>query len=131
MSANFADPLSLTGVARRVGLSADHLSRLLRAHAGAPFRPTLMGLRMRAAERLLASTWCGAKEVAALVGFPDRSHFVRRFAARHGVGPAEYQRRAHAGATGHRAGCPIRRKQPLDNGFDNQSGPCLSERNTR
>ena len=64
-------------LARVAGVSPDHLSRLFR-ETGMSACASAKALRLDAAARLLTdSPELGIKQVAAAVGFQERSHFSR------------------------------------------------------
>jgi AraC family transcriptional regulator of arabinose operon len=46
---------------------------------------------MQAAKELLETTFLSIKEIVALVGFNDESHFVRNFKKLYGVTPSEHR----------------------------------------
>ena len=46
---------------------------------------------MQAAKELLETTFLSVKEIVALAGFNDESHFVRNFKKLYGVTPSEHR----------------------------------------
>ena len=54
--------------------------------------PYLQRLRLRRARLLIERTFLSVKEVMALVGYNDPSHFSRDFRHEHGVAPTELRR---------------------------------------
>lgn len=78
---------SLTGLARRAGISANHLLRLFRRHCG----DTVMGwIRRRRGERaheLLVSTNLPIRDIALAVGCPDLHAFNRLIRQTCGASP--------------------------------------------
>ena len=102
MEDHFAEPLTVAGIARHVGIGGDRLEHLFRRDTGhAPMR-ALRIVRMRAADRLLADGRLTVKEVGAATGFRDVSHFVRDFSAHYGLSPDE--RRHTRGTSGETVG---------------------------
>jgi YesN/AraC family two-component response regulator len=91
MRAHFAEPISLTDVAREAGLSRFHFCRLFRSHAGTPFHEYLQELRVSRAQVLLANRHLRVSEIAYAVGFNDLSHFDRTFRKVVGRSPSEYR----------------------------------------
>lgn len=78
-------------MAALLGVSAGQLRRLFMRSLGAAPRQLLCNLRLEAAARLLADPGIRVKEVQALVGIADASHFCRDFRDRFGVSPTEYR----------------------------------------
>jgi AraC-like DNA-binding protein len=79
---------------RQSGRSAAHVNRTVRACYGCTATDLVNRLRLAAAERLLAASDLDTTTVAARVGFANRAHFHRLFAAAHaGTGPGAWRRR--------------------------------------
>jgi YesN/AraC family two-component response regulator len=94
----YADPdLSLQAAARALGLSPQHVCRILRQHAGLTFANLLRTVRLREARRLLGDSADSMKAIAYQVGFRHPSQFTRAFQHDCGISPSEYRRRR----TGH------------------------------
>ena len=91
MRAHFAEPISLSGVAREAGLSRFHFSRLFHHEIGTPSHEYLQDLRVSRAKALLANRYLRVSEVAYAVGFNDLSHFDRTFRKMVGRSPSEYR----------------------------------------
>ncbi len=85
--------LRLQAVARQVGLSAHHLSHLIKRETGAGFRAHLIKRRLREARRHLITGIMSIKEIAAAVGYDSTSHFDREFRRLHGCSPTVWRRR--------------------------------------
>jgi AraC-like DNA-binding protein len=84
-------PPTLTELARTVGCSAFHLSRLFTAHVGMPMRSYLVRVRAAEAARRVIE---GADDFAALaleLGFYDHSHFTNAFVAVWGMTPSTFR----------------------------------------
>ncbi len=93
MTANLKEPLPLSRIARRVGLSVAHLSHLFKMEIGQPPGSHHMKLRMEKAAELLADPTLSVKEIMDAVGFRDKSDFVRSFKKAYGVAPSAYQKK--------------------------------------
>ncbi len=79
---------------RQCGRSAAHVNRMVRDCYGCTLTELVNRLRVTEAERILAATGLSTAQVAARVGFANRAHFHRIFAARHGgCGPGAWRRR--------------------------------------
>ena len=87
-----ADPrLSLGTVAKAVGLSRWHLSRLLKRTTGVGFRSLLAGVRVAQAQNLLRATPLSIKEIAARIGYEHVSNLDRHFRQYNGTTPGRYR----------------------------------------
>lgn len=91
--------LAIADLARRVGLSPWHFIRLFKAETSFTPKQYLLNARLKHAQQLLGHSFLSVKEVAANVGFDDRSHFSRAFKNINGEAPTnfrEHQRRKSA-----------------------------------
>ncbi|MFQ5694376.1 MAG: AraC family transcriptional regulator [Terriglobia bacterium] len=92
LETQYAEPHSLTSLARAVGMSPFHFARVFRELTGTPPHRYLLRVRLRcAAERLRA----GMSVTAACFdsGFNHLSHFIHRFHRTFGVTPSQFVRR--------------------------------------
>jgi two-component system, response regulator YesN len=85
--------LQVRGVAQDLGVSTEHLCRVLKRHTGLTFVTLLRRTRVRAACRLLQTTTLSMKEIASRAGFSSPSRFDRDFKTVCGVSPSEYRTR--------------------------------------
>jgi transcriptional regulator GlxA family with amidase domain len=83
------DPLSVPQLARMVNLSASRFRALFLAQTGLAPGQYIQRVRLRRARLLLERTFLSVKEVMALVGYNDPSHFARDFSHEHGAPPSE------------------------------------------
>lgn len=81
----------LADIARSVGLSTAHFSRLFRQQTGTSFRAYCVHARMDRARGLLADTSLSVTQVAQLLGYSDYRLFARQFAGRHGRSPSAWR----------------------------------------
>jgi AraC-like DNA-binding protein/mannose-6-phosphate isomerase-like protein (cupin superfamily) len=89
---NLADPAcTAAAVAKHLGLSTDHLSRMLRVATGAGVQATLLEHRLLVATHLLTDPDRSIGEVAKACGFRDPEYFARAFRKRHGRGPRDWR----------------------------------------
>ena len=87
-----SDPaLTVGAVARIVGLSTQHVCRVLKRERGLTFAELLRDVRLREARRLLRESSCSMKEIAFRVGFRYPSQFTRAFVDACGVPPSQYR----------------------------------------
>src|SRR5262245_37855062 len=86
------DPhLTVRSLARELGVSTEHLCRVLKRQTGGTFVALLRRARIRAACRLLTSTTLSMKEIAAHVGFSSPNRFARDFKKLCAVTPSAYR----------------------------------------
>ena len=71
--------LHVSAVAHDLGVSTEHLCRVLKRHTGLTFVTLLRRTRVRAACRLLQTTTLSMKEIAGRAGFSSASRFDRDF----------------------------------------------------
>jgi transcriptional regulator GlxA family with amidase domain len=84
-----AEPVSVAALARVVNLSESRFRALFAAQTGMAPGQYLQRLRLRRARMLLERTFLSVKEVMALVGYNDPSHFSRDFRREHGAAPSD------------------------------------------
>ena len=83
--------LHVSTVAQDLGVSTEHLCRVLKRHTGSTFVPLLRRTRVRAACRLLQTTTLSMKEIAGRAGFSSASRFDRDFKTVCGISPSAYR----------------------------------------
>ena len=91
---HLAEPLSVPGLASRVGLSQNYLARVFRRTAGTSLKGYLLLRRMEEARHLLAHTNLPVKAIAARVGFGDAQYFNKQFRRSAGLSPSAFRQRA-------------------------------------
>jgi AraC-like DNA-binding protein/mannose-6-phosphate isomerase-like protein (cupin superfamily) len=87
-------PPTLSRAARDVGVSPNHLNRLLRQQTGLTFRQLLIQRRIELAKSLLRLGDESCTEIAMTCGFGDSNYFARLFRRKTGLSPSEFRRRA-------------------------------------
>jgi transcriptional regulator GlxA family with amidase domain len=92
LETEFARPIRIEEVARRVATSPRQLQRIFEQIGGLGIRSHLARIRMTHALRLLTSTDLPVKEVAQRVGYGDPSQFSKAFKRVHGVSPTTIRR---------------------------------------
>ncbi|MBI1276914.1 MAG: helix-turn-helix domain-containing protein [Anaerolineaceae bacterium] len=90
LHANYAEDISLEGLAKLVYLSPFHLSRLFRDQLGLPPHTYLNQIRVNRAKTLL-NTGLSLAGVAHAVGFADQSHLTKAFKRVVGIPPGQYR----------------------------------------
>ena len=88
----FAESLSVTAIAKLIGVHPVHLSRTFRKHYGSSIGDYVRGLRIEKARSLLLSTALSLAEIGMTSGFYDQAHLSRVFKRYVGMTPAQYRR---------------------------------------
>lgn len=93
VEANLAFGISLTDVARHLGVTPRHVGRIFKAKRGVSVGAFIDRRRLEHAQQLLRERPSASiKDVAAQCGFRDVSYFCRVFRARTGTTPARFGR---------------------------------------
>ena len=79
----------LSEVAATLNLSTSRFRHLFKKELGISPKHYVMLLRLRWAKQLLENSWLGVKEVTAVIGVNDVSHFVRTYKAMFRQTPSE------------------------------------------
>ena len=82
---------TLTGLAKKMHLSEEHLCRKISHTYGKNFKKLLIDRRLLAAEKLLSQTDKNVEEIATAVGYDNISYFYRCFYAKHRQTPKQYR----------------------------------------
>jgi AraC family transcriptional regulator of adaptative response / methylphosphotriester-DNA alkyltransferase methyltransferase len=93
---NYADPLTVAGVARAIGTSSRQLQRVFEEIGGRSFRSQLAAVRMDRARELLLTEGATVRAIAARVGYSQPAQFAKAFRRHHGVSPSELRRNGNA-----------------------------------
>lgn len=83
--------LTLSSLAREVGVHPSHLARTFRRQYGRPIGEYVRSLRIERASRDLAEGTAAISAVGLSAGFYDQSHFTRVFKRHTGVTPGEFR----------------------------------------
>ena len=98
---DFREPLSLGRMAREVGCSPFHLSRLFRCTTGTTLHRAVMRMRLREGLERLLDEPGHLSAIALAVGFASHSHFADAFRTEFGCSPSHARR--HLGVRARRA----------------------------
>jgi len=90
---NYQESLSRATVAKKFGVSASHLSHLLKEKTGRTFSEFITRYRLEAASQLLINTDHSIVDVANEAGFCDQSYLAKIFRKYKGCSPADFRRR--------------------------------------
>lgn len=93
LTAEMADPPTITALARRVGMNECYLKRQFRERFGLTIGDYVRTLRMHHALQCLKRDSCTVQQAAALVGYTNASHFAAAFRTVHGCAPSAVRRR--------------------------------------
>ena len=93
-----AEPLSLRDVACELGMTAGHLTTIVRRRTGRTVQEWIIERRMAEARSLLADTDLPVGEIARRVGMSDPGYFSRLFRSVHDTSPRHWRRSTLAGA---------------------------------
>ncbi|KIL42242.1 hypothetical protein SD70_01475 [Gordoniibacillus kamchatkensis] len=85
------DKLSVSDVAREVGLSRSHLSSLFKKTLGEGFVAYTYRTKLKAAQELLATTDTAVQDIADTLGMVDSKYFSKWFKRCTGQTPSEYR----------------------------------------
>ena len=88
---HYHERLTLPLIARTVGLSEAHFSRLFKQCTGLSFREHLCRVRVEESKHLLRSTAFPLSDIAVTVGFPDQSYYCKVFRKMVGVTPGKFR----------------------------------------
>jgi len=92
-----AHNVSIYQLARRLNLSPWYFAHLFKAGTSVSPKHYMRDLRIRQAQVLLRGTFLSVKEIAAKVGFGDRSHFSRDFKKICGMSPSHFRAKSRVG----------------------------------
>jgi two-component system response regulator YesN len=102
IESRYVEPtLQVGAVAQDLGVSTEHLCRVLKRHTGLTFVTLLRRTRVRAACRLLQTTTLSMKEIASRAGFSSASRFDRDFKMVCGVSPSRIAPGSGVGLSGY------------------------------
>jgi len=94
LNANLHRRIRLTELAEAAKISPSRLSHLFKSEMGLSPGQYLMRLRMQKASNLLATSRLSVKQIMAMAGYDNKSHFVRHFRRSFGLAPSEYRKAA-------------------------------------
>lgn len=89
---NYAQQLTIGGVAAYAGLNHVYFGSLFRNETGMTFRQYLTGIRLNHAENMLRSGEYNVNETAMMCGFSDIFYFSKVFKEKKGVSPSKLMR---------------------------------------
>jgi transcriptional regulator GlxA family with amidase domain len=96
MQRRLHEPIAIAALAAQLNLSPSRFRYLFRIQTGAAPAVFLQRLRLKRARLLIERTFLSVKEVMALVGYNDPSHFSKDFRQLHGISPSALRGRGVA-----------------------------------
>ncbi len=87
----YPSELTVESVAKALAISPRQLQRIYAQFSDTTFHDDLVGQRLEAAARLLATPSITVRDAAQRVGFHQSPHFARAFRRRYGVSPSTYR----------------------------------------
>ncbi len=92
LTAQYAEPVTIEGMAETLGYNRAYLSRLFKAHTGLSPATYLTKFRIDQGRRLLRERpELTVEQVASSVGFQDSLYFSKQFKRWHGQNPTDYR----------------------------------------
>ncbi|WP_325050093.1 AraC family transcriptional regulator [Cohnella faecalis] len=92
LSAQYAEPVTIEGMAEALGYNRAYLSRLFKRETGLSPATFLSKLRIGHGRRLLRERpELTVEQIASSVGFPDALYFSKQFRRWHEQSPTEYR----------------------------------------
>ena len=90
---HYTEPVSMTQMARLVGLSSTHFNRRFKQVLHMTPNQYLRSVRIQVVQQLLTTTSLSIARIACDVGYNDQSHLTKRFKEVTGITPAAYRKR--------------------------------------
>ncbi|MFL6563148.1 MAG: helix-turn-helix transcriptional regulator, partial [Bacillus sp. (in: firmicutes)] len=90
---HYADPLTLTGVAKHFHFNPSYLSSYFSTHNKEGFIEYLNRIRIEEATKLLIDGTESISEISGMVGYSDHSYFCKVFKKIKGLSPSQYKRK--------------------------------------
>ncbi|CAH2715819.1 Protein-glutamate methylesterase/protein-glutamine glutaminase [Neobacillus rhizosphaerae] len=90
---HYADPLTLTEVAKHFHFNPSYFSTYFSAHNKEGFIEYLNRIRIEEAIKLLIKGTVSISEISAMVGYSDHSYFCKVFKKINGLSPSQYRRK--------------------------------------
>ncbi|MGG1638565.1 response regulator transcription factor [Paenibacillus sp. NRS-1760] len=89
---NYAEPLSLTEIAKHFHFNPSYLSSYFTAHNKEGFSEYLNKIRVEKAAELLQQDAASISEISGMVGYSDHSYFTKVFKKLTGLSPSHYRK---------------------------------------
>ncbi|MNZ83630.1 Arabinose operon regulatory protein [compost metagenome] len=90
---HYAEPLSLTEVAKHFHFNPSYLSSYFSTHNKEGFSEYLNRIRVEKAAELLAADTMSISAISGMVGYSDHSYFTKVFKKLTGLSPSDYRKK--------------------------------------
>ncbi|MDO4618732.1 MAG: AraC family transcriptional regulator [Clostridia bacterium] len=90
----YTNPITIEGIANRIGLDRRYFAKLFKAHTKVSPRDYLLAYRMKIASMLLSEKAVSVSVAANSVGYSDIFLFSKMFKKHFGIPPTEYKKNA-------------------------------------
>lgn len=92
MKQHYTENITLTDLSRKYGISAGHLSGLIKEELQLSFSEYIASKRLQKAKELLADESLSIEEIAEQVGYSDYFYFTKVFKKNCGISPSKYRK---------------------------------------
>ena len=92
ISKAFQEPFSTVALAKKIGVSREHMSRAFHRETGQTLQEFRAEQKLNAAIRMLLKSNCSCKEIAQHCNYGSYSSFYRAFAAVYGTSPEKFRK---------------------------------------
>ena len=92
LASHLGQGVMVSGLARAMGISRSHFSRLFHEASGSTVQHYILESRLRLGARLLLTENLSVKEISARSGFNDVNYFCRAFRKQFALSPEQYRR---------------------------------------
>lgn len=89
---NYANPISVQNICRKIGISYSHFYRLFKRETGSSFQSCLLQIRMEKASHYILEGNYTLSEIAKLTGFYDEFHLSSSFKKLTGISPVVFRK---------------------------------------
>jgi AraC-like DNA-binding protein len=93
IATRYTEPLSVKEIAKSIGVTVPHLSRLYKLRSGVTLTSDLKDRRLTYAAELLSKGKLDILEICFKAGFNDLSYFYRSFSAKFGTSPGKFRKK--------------------------------------
>ncbi len=93
IGSNYSDNITLDDIAKEIGLSRFHASRMFKYSTGHTFKEYLNLKRIEVAKKLMKTPEINVSQACFSVGFNDVSYFSRIFKKYEGINPSNFQKK--------------------------------------
>jgi two-component system response regulator YesN len=91
---HYMEPISISDIAGRLGLSSSYLSRFFKSETGKSPLEYLTEYRIDKSKELLQTSEYTLQQISERIGYPDVNSFIRYFKKHEGVTPGKYRNNA-------------------------------------